>query len=141
MQRCGDNLISVARDSGLGWGAIWPSVSSWSREAATCELIRAAQMLALSSGFDQCVVPIRDMRCGDVGVIVEFGDFTGHNGKIVQRYGNRLVSLGLPSGQSWPYAFAHQGGGCTLGDDYAIRILSRGEGVTFHSEIPASIPF
>jgi hypothetical protein len=41
----------------------------------------------------------KDLKDGQLAVIVE--DYSNYKGRIVQKYGDNLVSIGLPTGNGW----------------------------------------
>jgi hypothetical protein len=64
-------------------------------------------------------IPVREMSDGQIGIIVSWSGFGNYVGRIVQRYGDTLISLQKPSGNSWSQI--------TLEDDCRVRILQKGE--------------
>ena len=50
--------------------------------------------------FDD-VMPISDMRDGDIGIITAWEDHEQYAESIVQAYGDGLIQVGKPSGDSW----------------------------------------
>lgn len=59
-----------------------------------------------------------EMKDGDIAVILQWGGFN-YCGRIVQRYGDNLVALGLPKGQGWTNVN-------TLTKDCQVSILEPG---------------
>ena len=49
-------------------------------------------------------IPLKSMKDGDIAIITCWNGSV-HIGKIVQRFGNSLVCLGKPSGNSWTDIF------------------------------------
>lgn len=68
-------------------------------------------------------VPISVMKDGNIAVITYFPGQPEATGRIVQRYENRLISLGLVAGKSWTTLFAI---GVPMLEDYRVRILPLG---------------
>ena len=46
------------------------------------------------------IICIREMNCGQIGEIVE-SPHSHHIGRIVQRYKDSLISIGMEAGNSW----------------------------------------
>jgi hypothetical protein len=74
-------------------------------------------------------VSVSEMKDGDVAVIVGWGNgvtYVGsvvYAGRVVQRYGNNLITLGANEGKSWSNFFD-----CILSpDENRVRILEKGE--------------
>ena len=61
------------------------------------------------------------MRDGQIGEIVQWSD-PKHIGRIVQRFGSDIITIGMPKGESWS-------GICNRGevDGCQIRLLEVGE--------------
>ena len=66
---------------------------------------------------DKKVVMAKDLKPGQLAVIIE--DFNDYKGRIVQKFHNDLVSIGLESGNGWV------GGANTV--SLKVRILEEGE--------------
>ena len=62
----------------------------------------------------------KDLKDGQLAVIVE--DFANYKGRIIQKYGDSLVSIGLPTGEGWTNGAAV----VTL----KVRVLQDGETLT-----------
>jgi hypothetical protein len=66
----------------------------------------------------------KDLKDGQLAVIVE--DYSNYKGRIVQKYGDNLVSIGLPTGSGW-----QEWATVTL----EVRVLQDGETLTiFNNE-------
>lgn len=51
-------------------------------------------------------ISVFDMKDGDVAVIRQWDTSnTNYVGRIVQRYGDDLITLGAPSGNGWDYGW------------------------------------
>lgn len=72
---------------------------------------------------DSQIVPLGQMKDGDLAAIVSWRSYPERTGRVVQRYGNALVMVGAHSGKSFSTIFA--GGGPT--DGCVVRILKAGE--------------
>ncbi len=67
----------------------------------------------------------KDLKDGQLAVIV--GDYSNFKGRIIQRFGNDLVSIGLPIGDGW----SNRADAVTL----EVRVLQDGEILTiFNNE-------
>lgn len=55
-------------------------------------------MVELISNKRKNRVLARDLRDGQIAIIIEDGDY---NGRIVQRFGNDMVTIGLTHGNHW----------------------------------------
>jgi len=65
-------------------------------------------------------IPISEMKDGDLGVITDWDGWGHcHVGRIVQKYGDDLISVGMASGHCW-VSFFKNNGGCR------VRILPKG---------------
>jgi hypothetical protein len=62
----------------------------------------------------------KDLKDGQLAIIV--GDYSNFKGRIIQRYGNDLVSIGLPIGNGW----SNRADAVTL----EVRVLQDGEILT-----------
>ena len=67
-------------------------------------------------------VYVADMRDGDIAVITKWGA-RGYTGRVVQRCGYGLISLGLDKGECWSDAFR---GHFDRDDRYMVEILPSG---------------
>jgi hypothetical protein len=76
-------------------------------------------MLELKEGYP-CTIMAKDLKDGQLAVITE--SFSNYRGRIVQKYGEDLISVGMPTGNGWK------------GGDYrvtlAVRVLKDGEILT-----------
>jgi erythromycin esterase-like protein len=62
----------------------------------------------------------KDLKDGQLAVIVE--DYSNYKGRIVQKYGDDLVSIGLPAGSGWS---------CRADEvTLEVRVLQDGETLT-----------
>jgi hypothetical protein len=61
-------------------------------------------------------IPVQKMKDGQIGEIAD----TGYRGRIVQRYGDLLISVGLCSGSAWTQIL-------TSNSSMHIRLLNAGE--------------
>lgn len=66
------------------------------------------------------ITKAKDLKPGQLAVITE--DFYDYKGRIVQKYGDNLIAIGLPTGCSW------SGGANTV--SLEVRILEEGETLT-----------
>jgi len=62
----------------------------------------------------------KDLKDGQLAVIVE--EYSNYKGRIVQKYDNHLVSIGLPTGNGW-----HAGADVVT---LEVRVLQDGETLT-----------
>ena len=67
-------------------------------------------------------VHVTDMRDGDIAVITKWG-VCRYTGRVVQRCGDGLISLGLDKGECWSDAFR---GHFDRDDRYMVEILPSG---------------
>ena len=75
------------------------------------------------SSTDVCVQRMRD---GDIGVVVAWNGSSkdGYVGRVVQRYGENLISLGMGKDNSWCGLFG--GHNRAAWEDCLVRILNPG---------------
>jgi len=66
---------------------------------------------------------VGNMKDGDIGVIIEWGSIIYCLGRIVQRYGNDLISIGMPSGDSWRVLTPSR----ELSSNCRVRLLKKDE--------------
>jgi len=66
-------------------------------------------------------IPIPFMKNGQVGIITKWANVPGYIGRIVQRYGNILISVGMHSNQSWDTVLRE----CS--DYHKVRLLRNDE--------------
>jgi hypothetical protein len=66
------------------------------------------------------VVMAKDLKPGQLAIIIE--DYADYQGRIIQKYGNSIIAIGLPTGCSW------SGGADTV--SLEVRILEEGETLT-----------
>ena len=62
----------------------------------------------------------KDLKDGQLAVIVE--DYSNYKGRIIQKYGDSLVTIGLPTGNGW-----HDGANTVT---LEVRVLQDGETLT-----------
>lgn len=62
---------------------------------------------------------VRNLKDGDIAVIVKWGPHYEYVGRVIQKFGVRIVSIGLPSGQAWDTT--------PVGNQYTARVLQPGE--------------
>jgi len=72
---------------------------------------------------NQDSIPVCEMQDGDIGMIVNWHHIYNYVGRIVQRYGCHLITLGQDHTHSWPEYFNYQ----TSDEEYRVRILKAGE--------------
>ena len=65
-------------------------------------------------------IPVSEMKDGEIGTITKW-TYKNAVGTIVQRYNDILVTVGRPSGCSWPSIFPNGDINCR------IRILEKGD--------------
>ena len=70
-------------------------------------------------------INVGDMEDGDVGVVISWGTYDSYKGKIVQRYGDSLIALGLESGNSWNHCFS-DGSHWPHDGNFIVEILQPG---------------
>lgn len=63
-------------------------------------------------------IPVKDLKDGQIAVITRW-NFSGYEGFVIQRWENRLVSIGCRSGNSWDHVPSNE--------DLRVRILEDGE--------------
>ena len=56
-------------------------------------------MIKLKSELRFKTIEMNELKDGQIAVIVE--DFNDYKGRVVQRYGDHAVALGMPSGNGW----------------------------------------
>lgn len=76
-------------------------------------------MVTLKSDEKPTTVMAKDLEDGQIAVIVE--NFSDYKGRVVQKYGDDLVTIGMSSYRGWP-----NGNSVTL----LVRILEEGELLT-----------
>lgn len=84
-------------------------------------------------------IDVVDMKDGDIAVIVKWSQTKSYLGRVVQRYGELLVSIGLSSGQCFPTVFSTLSQ-LTIHGEYLVRLvgpgsylrLDKGEGSTYY---------
>lgn len=65
-----------------------------------------------------------DMKDGNVGVIVAHPNSgCGYLGKVVQRYDDDLIVIGMSHGNGWGSIF----NACLLSKGFRVRLLEKGE--------------
>lgn len=63
-------------------------------------------------------IPASELKDGQIAVITEWDSLIAYSGRIIQRHGDTLVSLGMPSANRWS-VIPH-------GDSYRVRVLAPG---------------
>jgi hypothetical protein len=76
-------------------------------------------MVELNKGVEETIMA-KDLKDGQLAVIV--GSYSNYEGRIVQKYGDDLVAIGLPTGNGW----TNGANVVTL----AVRVLRDGEILT-----------
>ena len=66
---------------------------------------------------------VGDMKDGDVAVIVSWA-FGGYAGRIVQRYGLHLISLGMDYNKGWRDLWSYPS---SISKNNRVRLLEKGE--------------
>lgn len=56
-------------------------------------------MVRLNDEQNQRVIPMSDLKDGQVAVIID--ERHGYTGRIVQRYGDDAITIGMPQGNGW----------------------------------------
>lgn len=77
-------------------------------------------MLRLKEELGPPTIMAKDLRDGQLAVVVE--SFSDYKGRIVQKYGNDIVTIGMSCGNGWS-----GGADCVT---LAVRILKDGELLT-----------
>jgi len=67
-------------------------------------------------------IPVGQMKDGQIGVVVQWEREPDLLGRVVQRHGSRLISIGEPAGQTWSNLLQVSD---TSG--YRVRLLNPGE--------------
>ena len=73
-------------------------------------------MVKLKSNNEPNTIMAKDLEDGQIAVIIE--DFSNYNGRVIKKYGDNLVTIGMSSGQGWC-----NGDSVTL----LVRVLENGE--------------
>ena len=68
---------------------------------------------------NEITIPVRNMRDGQIGVIIEWYDLNQNIGKIIQRHNDSLVCLQ----ERWVYGASY----VPQDDNTRVRILQKGE--------------
>jgi hypothetical protein len=50
-------------------------------------------------------IPLSEMKDGQIGVITKWENCTQYIGRVVQRYGNDLIIVGMPKCYGWAFLF------------------------------------
>lgn len=75
------------------------------------------------------IISIFDMEDGQIGEIVTWGGGKSeYSGRIIQRHSEKLISLGLPSGKSWPHLL-HSDYNRAEKQNYLVRLLQPGDSI------------
>lgn len=67
-------------------------------------------------------IPIDQLSEGQLGVIVEWNTSPHYKGRVVQRFGSHLISVGMASGYGWPDFFRDK----HLFEKLRVRVLPKG---------------
>lgn len=78
-------------------------------------------MVKVNRKQQERIVCIDEMKCGQIGEIVEWDGVTRYLGRIVQRYENGLVTIGENWGSSFPTSIS---GNCS---NFKVRLLEEGD--------------
>ena len=70
-------------------------------------------------------ISVFEMKDGQIAVITNWGDIPEYTGRIVQRYGNNLITIGMDCGRTWPGCFNEK-----PDNAYRVRLLKLGETIT-----------
>lgn len=73
-------------------------------------------MVKLKSNEKPNTIMAKDLEDGQIAVIIE--DFHDYKGRVIQKFGDSLVTIGMSSGQGWC-----NGNSVTL----LVRVLQNGE--------------
>jgi hypothetical protein len=88
------------------------------------QIIGGRKMVELVKKEEPAGIWVGDMMDGDIGVIVEWNNSLLYLGRIVQRYGDDLVAIGLSSGGGWSESLSRP---CRLPSSCRVRLLEKGE--------------
>ena len=70
-------------------------------------------------------IPVYEMKDGQIAVITNWGYIPEYVGRIIQRYGNSLISIGMDCGKAWPEFINEK-----PDNAYRVRLLQPGETIT-----------
>ena len=56
-------------------------------------------MAKLKSNEKPATIMAKDLKDGQIAIIIE--DFSDYKGRVIQKFGDNLVTIGMSSGQSW----------------------------------------
>ena len=70
-------------------------------------------------------ISVYEMKDGQIAVITNWEYIPEYVGRIVQRYGNSLISIGMDCGKTWPGCFNEK-----PDNAYRVRLLKPGETIT-----------
>jgi len=80
--------------------------------------------MKITSEITGNIVQVTEMSDGDIAIIEKWSNQKHYVGRVVQRYDNSLISLGLPQGKSWFELFRTK---FEKDDDqFMVRILPAG---------------
>lgn len=70
-------------------------------------------------------ISVFEMKDGQIAVITNWGGSPYYNGKVIQRYGNSLITIGMDCRNGWPMFYNG------LPDSaHRVRLLQPGEAIT-----------
>ena len=70
-------------------------------------------------------ISVFEMKDGQIAVITNWGGSSYYNGKVIQRYGSSLITIGMDCRNGWPMLYNG------LPDSaYRVRLLKPGEAIT-----------
>lgn len=72
----------------------------------------------IKTDADDNTIPAIEMEDGDIGIVTKWGVFSETTGRIVQRHGEGLMTIGEVYGQRWD--------ACPKGADTRVRVLEPG---------------
>lgn len=70
-------------------------------------------------------ISVYEMKDGQIAVITKWGGSPYYIGRIVQRYGNNLITIGMDCGRTWPGLFNEK-----PDSELRVRLLKPGETIT-----------
>lgn len=68
-------------------------------------------------------IPVTDMRDGQIAIIVAHQTNPNYIGRVVQHYGDTLITIGGKKEYSWSNPFANK----SVGEIMRVRLLEKGE--------------
>ena len=70
-------------------------------------------------------ISVFEMKDGQIAVITNWGYIPEYVGRIVQRYGNNLIAIGMECVKAWPGFFNEE-----PDSRFRVRLLQPGETIT-----------